>query len=209
MSDTSELEKEAEQYIAALLASYDVIPAKPCCDKEGGDLLAFLGLEKGAKFIRVQSKGRTLCGKKQTNVRVPEAYITPDFVLFLYLRTTKEGLGTPYVFFKDDMFRWSQTRPKRKDKDGNSVVRTLSLTPKNCASRLGGCEVSSDRMEELKSKISGTDFAKEWNSLISVSGAHSSTLTMEVASKQIPIGLVEGGGVIVIDESQCPRIVLK
>ena len=53
--DTKQLQKEAENYVAAELLRQEILVAEPMWDKKGTDLLAMLRVADGARFIRIQS----------------------------------------------------------------------------------------------------------------------------------------------------------
>ena len=102
--DTSHLEYVAEDLIAHRLQQAGLFVAKPKFDAEGTDLVAFRQMADGVKFCRIQCKGRTLKGRT-SNVKIPAAYVTRGFIVFLYV----EGdtyTGDLYCFFESEIKTW-------------------------------------------------------------------------------------------------------
>ena len=58
--DTKVLEMIAECLISAHLQDAGMLVAKPKFDSKGTDLLAFVKMDDGVKFCRIQCKGRCL-----------------------------------------------------------------------------------------------------------------------------------------------------
>jgi hypothetical protein len=85
--DTSVMEYTAEDLIAHKLQRGGLLVAKPKFDQEGADLLALLDVADGAKFCRIQCKGRSFGGSPHSSVVVPMRYVTDAFVLFLFIET--------------------------------------------------------------------------------------------------------------------------
>ena len=85
--DTTVMEYTAEDLISHKLQRHDILVAKPKFDQEGADLLGLLGVSDGAKFVRIQCKGRSLVNSDHSTVDVPMPYVTDGFVLFLFVET--------------------------------------------------------------------------------------------------------------------------
>ena len=86
MSDTKKLEMIAEDLISHKLQRHDILVAKPKFDRSGGDLLAMLSVEDGARFCRIQCKGRSLYTPRSKNkVVIRNEYVTDSFITFLYI----------------------------------------------------------------------------------------------------------------------------
>ena len=58
------LEKITVYSVSAKLMENDIITAHPDIDINGADILAILEVNDGAKFARIQCKGRTIKEKK-------------------------------------------------------------------------------------------------------------------------------------------------
>ena len=103
--DTTKLEYTAEDLIAHVLQRSGLLVAKPKFDREGADLLAFAELADGVKFCRIQCKGRTIINSISTNIKIPKSYVSPSFVLFLFIdsgeRSEERRVG------KECRSRWS------------------------------------------------------------------------------------------------------
>jgi hypothetical protein len=104
MADTTELEMIAEDLVSHYLQRHGILIAKPKFDKEGGDLLAMLGVKDGAHFCRIQSKGRSLYEEKsQSNVKVTCSYVTDSFVVLIYVDDGKLEKTHLYCCFAADL----------------------------------------------------------------------------------------------------------
>ena len=79
--DTAKTEHIAEDLIAHELQKSGILVAKPKFDREGADLLAFLEIADGVKFCRIQCKGRTIIDSKKSNIRIPQSYVSPSFII--------------------------------------------------------------------------------------------------------------------------------
>lgn len=151
------LEKEAENRIASELARCGILVAKPYFDKDGGDLLAMLSVKDGARFIKVQCKGRSIERSKSCQVKIPEKYVTKDFVLFLYLRSpTPPGLFL-YIFFEDDIASW------KRNIRGQYV---LSVSRSTCFEKLTSHKFDSKKEEKLIQLIQKADIKELFISLL-------------------------------------------
>lgn len=102
--NTSQLENVAESLIAHELMRMGFLVAKPLADELGADLIAFADFNDGVRFCRIQCKGRSV-GTGNTQIVVPSKYVTPAFVLFLYVNTGV-GSGQLFCFFASDIRQW-------------------------------------------------------------------------------------------------------
>ena len=93
--DTTYLEYTAEDLIAHKLQRGGLLVAKPKFDRDGTDLIALMEVADGAKFCRIQCKGRALINCNNSNVRIPKEYVTGAFFVFLYVDT---GGSEPHIF---------------------------------------------------------------------------------------------------------------
>ncbi|HEY5866461.1 MAG TPA: hypothetical protein VI542_13090, partial [Candidatus Tectomicrobia bacterium] len=81
--DTTVMEYTAEDLITHKLLRAKIFVAKPKFDLEGADLLALLNVSDGAKFCRIQCKGRSLVHSPTSQVEIPKGYVTGGFIVFL------------------------------------------------------------------------------------------------------------------------------
>jgi hypothetical protein len=65
---TSSLEHIAEDLISHALQRQGILVAKPKFDHDGADLLALLDVSDGAKFCRIQCKGRSFVKGKKSGI---------------------------------------------------------------------------------------------------------------------------------------------
>jgi hypothetical protein len=114
--DTSHLEYTAEDLISHKLQRGGLLVAKPKFDRDGTDLIALMEVADGAKFCRIQCKGRTLTGNKSSNVVIPEEYVSGAFFVFLYVEI---GESKPFIFCfstKEMISRWKLNPDKKNNK---------------------------------------------------------------------------------------------
>ena len=93
--DTTHLEYTAEDLIAHKLQRGGLLVAKPKFDRDGTDLIALMEVADGAKFCRIQCKGRTLINNKSSNVEIAEEYVKGAFWVFLYVDI---GDDNPHIY---------------------------------------------------------------------------------------------------------------
>ena len=151
--DTSLLEYTAEDLIAHKLQRSGLLVAKPRFDQQGADLLAMLQVGDGARFCRVQCKGRTLrAPASRTEVVVPAAYVTPGLVLFLFVETGDAETTHLYCFFAADIRANWKTR-------GTALV--LAVIAKSFTSELAAFEATSARVKLVAEAITASNVAEE------------------------------------------------
>lgn len=149
--DNSVFECTAEDLVAHKLQRAGILVAKPRFDQQGADLLGLLKVKDGARFCRVQCKGRTV--RTRAKVEVSASYVTTGFVLFLFVETGDTEVTHLYCFFAADFAqRWS----KRRDKF------VLSLKAATFEEELHAYVASSSRVALIKGIIQSTDVAKEF-----------------------------------------------
>lgn len=118
MRDNRPGEQEAELLITSRLLKHKFNVTKPSLDKEGADLLIVDNIKgKTTKFLKVQSKLRTVSKKQGNSVNISMDYVTDNFVLFLYISRDEEE-ELLYTFFSEDILNWRIT--------SNCYVLTLS-----------------------------------------------------------------------------------
>lgn len=97
-------DKIALHKVSAFLLSRDIITATPDVDINGTDLLAIMKVEDGAKFARIQCKGRALPKPMSTaKVEVEKSYIIGTFTLLLYINCPYDLTEHLYCFFAHDI----------------------------------------------------------------------------------------------------------
>ena len=108
------MSKIAEDKVSAQLLSSDIITAKPTVDINGADLLAIMEVQDGAKFARIQCKGRSLLTPQSSNrVDIPKSYVTGTFTCFVYIQEGPEKKEHLLCFFAFDIKqRWKFNEKK-------------------------------------------------------------------------------------------------
>jgi len=117
---TSSLEHIAEDLISHALQRQGVLVAKPKFDHDGADLLALLDISDGAKFCRIQCKGRSLTSTTKSHIEIPARYVTDAFIVILYIEDGEIAEQNLFCFFGKQIREW----PHYKKKD----VYTLSFS---------------------------------------------------------------------------------
>ena len=116
MAEKSAMELIAEDLISHFLQRNGVLVAKPKFDNEGGDLLAMLSVKDGARFCRIQSKGRSLYEKTHCRrIDIPNSYVTKSFVVLIYIDDGDFEKTHLYCCFADDLGKepWKEQKGKR------------------------------------------------------------------------------------------------
>lgn len=140
--DTSIMEYTAEDLIAHKLGRAKILVAKPKFDQLGADLLGLLTVGDGAKFCRIQSKGRSLVNSDHSEVTVPCEYATDGFVLFVFVETGDPEATHLFCLFGSEV-RAQQVR------DGKYV---LSLSKSKLAD-LGRYAFTDQKADEIRGVI--------------------------------------------------------
>jgi len=162
--DTTHIAYTAEDLISHKLQRAGLLVAKPKFDQESADLLVFMRIEDGAKFCRVQCKGRSLINSTSSNVAVPRNYVAGAFILLLFIDDGYEKETNLFCFFSEDIkkkwklktfknsekdyYRLSFSRPTFKDfkKQGNLIEHAFNV----------------DKIEQIKEVIKKADIKKEF-----------------------------------------------
>lgn len=115
--DTSVMEYTAEDLIAHRLQRFGILVAKPKFDQLGTDLIALRGVQKSAKFCRIQCKGRSLLNSKtpSTEVYVFQDDVDDSFVVCLFVETGDADATHLFALFgREIKTKWKKgTREKR------------------------------------------------------------------------------------------------
>ncbi len=155
--DTSLMEYTAEDLVAHKLQRSGILIAKPRFDQEGADLLAFLQVKDGAKFCRIQCKGRSLFQSTTTHVEVPKKYVTGAFVLFLFIETGIKHKTLLYCFTAANIHdKWSSEEDQF----------SLSISETKLTSSLAEFEFNDDKIVRIRSIIEGSDTSEEFRQII-------------------------------------------
>ncbi len=108
--DTSIMEYTAEDLIAHKFMRAGLLVAKPKFDQNGADLLAFLDVHDGAKFCRIQCKGRSLVNSSSASMSLPINYVTDGLVVSLFVETGERDKTHLYCFLGSDIrTNWART----------------------------------------------------------------------------------------------------
>lgn len=106
---TSSLEHIAEDLISHVLQRHNVLVTKPKFDHNGADLLALLDVADGAKFCRIQCKGRSLINNEKSNITISTDYVTDGFIVILYIEHDSDiAEQNMFCFFGQDIRQWTK-----------------------------------------------------------------------------------------------------
>lgn len=152
--DTTYLEYTAEDLIAHKLQRGGLLVAKPKFDRDGTDLIALMEVADGAKFCRIQCKGRTLINSNNSNVRIPKEYVKGAFFVFLYVDT---GDSEPHIFCfaTEEIIRfWElKTDPKLQKKIYYLGISKGSFLSSDKESNFLEFSFTDDRIDQIKEII--------------------------------------------------------
>lgn len=160
--DTTHLEYTAEDLIAHKLQRYGLLVAKPKFDRDGADLIALISVADGAKFCRIQCKGRSLKTCNNSNVKVPADYITDAFFVFLYIDICDNNTHI-FCFSADDIkTNWNLKTEKDKAKEYYvlNIYKNSFLDSSN-SSNLLEFSFTSAKIESIKKVIKKSNSKKE------------------------------------------------
>lgn len=160
--DTTHLEYTAEDLIAHKLQRSGLLVAKPKFDRDGADLIALLEVADGAKFCRIQCKGRSLKNSENSNVKIPASYVTGAFFVFLYVDI---GDKETYIFcfsVDDIKTNWNLKAKKNKAKE-HYILNIHKNSFFNSANSANLLEFSfnSNKIELIKEEIKTSNSKKE------------------------------------------------
>lgn len=159
----SNLEHVAESYVISQLTLRGVFVAKPYGDEWGADLLAMLSVYDYAKFIRIQSKGRSLNEKGRSSVTIPKHYVTDSFCLFLYIvfhnDKTYSNQEHLFILFSDEI---KNLFTSKEVKGVHNYY--LGFSGKKFSEILSPFKGSLERFEKVKKTIRNVQEIDPWNS---------------------------------------------
>jgi len=121
--DTAKLGHTAEDLIASQLQRADILVAKPKFDRDGADLLGLLNVNDGARFCRIQCKGRTIGNSGSNNVTISPKYVSNAFVVCLFVETGDTDTTNLFVFFGSEIEDENGPWTLGKKKNGDPVFR--------------------------------------------------------------------------------------
>ncbi len=155
--DTTVMEYTAEDLIAHKLQRAGILVAKPKFDREGADLLAFLAVSDGAKFCRIQCKGRSLMNSKRSQVDISRKYVSDGFVLFLFVETGQREETHLFCFTAEDI------RAKWSIHDDHYE---LAVSEIKMGSELAGFSFNDQKVQQIKGIIERTNVKQEFQQMI-------------------------------------------
>jgi len=152
--DTTYLEYTAEDLIAHKLQRGGLLVAKPKFDRDGTDLIALLTVDDGAKFCRIQCKGRTLITSDNSSVIIPKDYVEGAFFVFLYVDI---GDSEPHIFCfstKEISSYWKLTTDKKTQREIYYLgISKNSFLNQNKESNFIRFSFTNDRIDQIKDII--------------------------------------------------------
>jgi hypothetical protein len=154
-TDHSILEHVAEDRTTSQLQEMGFLVAKPKNDQNGTDLLVFMTIKDGVKFCRAQCKGRTVSPTHGAHIEIPQDYVTPGFVLFLFL-TIDPGDGTLYFFEPNTIKNWNKN---------NEGAYTMRISP-NYKKDLESWVFSTDSIVQIQTIIKDAETSGEFRFIV-------------------------------------------
>ncbi len=145
----------AEDHISSVLQQSGILVAKPKFDRLGADLFAMNSVEEPIHLCRIQCKGRSLRSSDRTPIKIRREYVSPSFVVFLYVDIGELGRYHLYCFFADDL----KKKPWKEDEKGHVLwIDRSSFQEKlkdyvvddNTIDRVGDAINHADASEELR-----------------------------------------------------------
>lgn len=156
---SSSLEHIAEDAIAHVLQRNRILVAKPKFDHDGADLIALLDVADGAKFCRIQCKGRSLINCKKSYINIPEHYVTDAFFVILFFEDdciVGQNLSL-FCFFGLDI--------RKKWKIDNKRNYTLRFSRKNYKETLSEYAFDNQTVYKIIKTIINVNLHGEFNTM--------------------------------------------
>ncbi len=152
------LDRSTIYSVSATLLQNNIITAHPDVDINGADLLAIMQIEDGAKFARIQCKGRTLKNESATcHIDIKKEYVTGTFTCILKIRYANESNEYLFCFFVNDI---KGRADLWKDKGSHF---TLHLYGKTFKKKLDLFYLTQSRIGALQEIIRESDANKEFH----------------------------------------------
>jgi len=145
--DTKVLEGIAEQFISSTLSKYKILVTKPYFDRNGIDLLLLGDIGEYIKVGFLQSKGRRVSKKTNSNVKINRSYVKDNFSVFLYV-LPPNNTESLYCFFPEDICLW-----EIKGNDYYLNIPTTYFTDSYFIDHL----FSEDKIERIKQSLKSLD----------------------------------------------------
>jgi hypothetical protein len=162
--DTTHIAYTAEDLISYKLQHSGLLVAKPKFDREGADLLVLMNVENGAKFCRIQCKGRSLLKtNSRSHVEVPKTYIKGAFILILFIDDGDEHNTNLFCFFPNDIMRRWKLKTfinSKYDYYQLSLSKTSFQDPMSKGNFLE-FKLNNQKIEEIKNVIRKADINEE------------------------------------------------
>jgi len=150
------MEYTAEDLIAHRLQRGGILVAKPKFDREGTDLIGLVGVSDGAKFCRIQCKGRSLTSSPNSNIKIRCSYATDGFVAFLFVDTGESTETHLYCFTGQEVRGWKS--------DGTDYCLTISQS--TFARDLEPFALTDERIATVKRLIISVGVIGEFNTTL-------------------------------------------
>jgi hypothetical protein len=167
--DTTHIAYTAEDLISHKLQRSGLLVAKPKFDRDGTDLLAFMSVDNGTKFCRIQCKGRSLIKSSKANVDVFESYVTAGFILFLFINDGNDSASNLFCFFPDDIKkRWVLKTNKESKKIYSLSFSKSTFNDINKKGNLIEYFFSEQKIEQIKIIIRKSDIKEEFNQFFDI-----------------------------------------
>lgn len=151
------LDKITIYSVSAKLLRNGIITAHPDVDINGADLLAIMKINDGARFARIQCKGRTIRDKKATcHIDIKKEYVTGTFTCILNIQYVSDNSEHFFCFFANDIKGRADLWKEKSDNFslylyGNTFNKKLDLFNFN-----------QSRINALKEIIEKSDINKEF-----------------------------------------------
>jgi hypothetical protein len=167
--DTTHIANIAEDLISHKLQLSGLLVAKPKFDRDGADLLAFMTVDNGAKFCRIQCKCRSLI-KSNASVDVYESYVTDGFILLLFVNDGNEGSSNLFCFLPNDIKR--KWKLKTYESSKRNLYRLSFSKSSFINTKMNGnlkeYDFSEKKIEEIKNIIRQSDVKEEFKQFFDV-----------------------------------------
>lgn len=152
------LDKITINTVSNKLLENEIITAHPDVDINGADLLAIMKVKDGARFARIQCKGRTIERKDRTcSINIKKKYVTGTFTCIVNVRYFHDNTDHLFCFFVHDIK--SRSDLWRED----SKEYKLTLYGNTFQSKLDLFQFTESRVNVLKEIIEQSDIDKEFH----------------------------------------------
>ena len=174
--DTTLMEYTAEDLIAHKLQRSGILVAKPKFDREGTDLIGLKEVNDGARFCRIQCKGRSLINSSSSSVKIPIQYAaTNSFILFIFIEDGSNDTHL-YIFFKKDLDKWPTN-------DKNELF--INFTAKNFQEKFEKFIFSAEKIKTIEESIQSANVHAELTAVMPTIKGHMTGTSNIVYNDQI------------------------